>query len=89
MCVCARNQNGEGGFVRLWLVASITMRIADRPSITTDCPFLTGSSQAACAPAVCKTYCEYTMPIIGPERVKILTGVYRVMQLILFMHFLL
>lgn len=75
--------------MRLWLVASITMRIADRPSITTDCPFLTGSSQAACAPAVCKTYCEYTMPIIGPERVKILTGVYRVMQLILFMHFLL
>lgn len=50
---------------------------------------LTGSSQAVCAPAVCKTDFEYTMPIIRTEHVKILTGVYRVMQLILFMHFLL
>lgn len=26
VCTCARNQNEEGGFVRLWLGAAITMK---------------------------------------------------------------
>lgn len=26
MCTCARNRNEEGGLVRLWLVAAITMK---------------------------------------------------------------
>ena len=26
MCICVRNQNGEGGSVGLWLVTAITMK---------------------------------------------------------------
>lgn len=77
LCTCKyiRNRNGEGRFVRLWLVAAVMIKHCWQTFHYLRLSLFNRQLSCSCAPAIHKTYFEYIMPIIETEHVKILTGV--------------